>query len=151
MGFEPFDTSLIVQRLANAVPALQAVGNMADYAAVQELRSFRTPSAYVVFGEEQNTGKVPASIGVCTQESVVEIGVVLALRHYREQGGGQMAAQTRQLIGQVRCALLGWRPEVSGARVLEWQAGRVLDYDAGVLLFADRYVLRYLLHKESTA
>jgi len=59
MRFEPFDTGLIVQHLRQQVPELHFVGGAADYAAVRELASFRTPSAYVVFAEEENTGKFP--------------------------------------------------------------------------------------------
>lgn len=69
MNFEPFDTSLVVNRLRQQVPGLQFVGGAADYAAVKTLAEFRTPSAYVVFAEEENTGKVPTSVGVCVQES----------------------------------------------------------------------------------
>lgn len=147
MNFEPFDTGLIVQRLLQAVPELQVVGSAADYAAVKELRSFRTPSAFVVFSEEENTGRIPTSIGVCSQEARVRFGVVLALRNYREQLGEQMSDQARVLIGQVRTALIGHKPD-KGARVVGWDGGAVLDYDASVLLFADRYQIQYLLHKD---
>ena len=55
MNFEPFDTGLIMRRLRASVPELHVVGGAADYAAVKELRGFRTPSAYVVFAEDTNT------------------------------------------------------------------------------------------------
>ena len=61
MSFAPFDTSLIVERLVTQLPALHFVGGAADYAAVKELRGFRTPSAYVIFAEENNSGKLPTS------------------------------------------------------------------------------------------
>lgn len=147
MNFEPFDTGLIVQHLRASVPQLHAVGGAADYAAVQELRGFRTPSAYVVFAEEANTGKVPASAGVCVLECEVSFGVVLALRHYQEARGEQLQQEARALIGQVRTALIGHKSPQQGARVVGWQSGKVLDYDAGVLLFADLYRLHYLLHR----
>lgn len=147
-GFEPFDTALAVLQLRVQVPELHDVGGAADYAAVKELRHFRAPSAFVIFGAETNTGSVPASPGVCVQESRVEIGVVLALRHYSEIRGEQMQQEARVLIGAVRRALIGWRAPVRGARALAWSGGKVLDYDAGVLLFADMYELQYLLHKE---
>ena len=85
MSFAPFDTSLIVERLRSAVPDLHRIGGAADYGAVEKLSGFRTPSAYVIFAEEDNTGRVPTSPGVCAQESAVQFGVVLALRHYAEQ------------------------------------------------------------------
>ncbi len=151
MSFAPFDTGLVVQHLARAVPALQLVGGAADYAAVRELRGFRTPSAYVIFAEENNTGKVPTSIGVCAQESLVEFGVVLALRNWREARGEQMQADMRQLIGQVRAALIGHKPAAAGARVIGWQSGKVLDYDASVLLFADVYQMHHVMHRDEVA
>ena len=98
MRFEPFDTGLIVQHLRQQVPELHFVGGAADYAAVRELASFRTPSAYVVFAEEENTGKFPATPQVCFQGSSAKFGVVLALRNYQEQLGGQMGEEARKLI-----------------------------------------------------
>ncbi|MCL1960671.1 MAG: hypothetical protein FWG56_02555 [Desulfovibrionaceae bacterium] len=148
MSFAPFDTSLVVYRLRAAVPALQAVGGAADYAAVQNLRDFRAPSAYVIFAEETNTGKVPDSAGVCAQEARVEFGVVLALRNWREQRGEQMQGQARDLIAQARGALIGHQPGHKGVRVIGWKAGRVLDYDANVLLFADVYQLHHVMHRQ---
>lgn len=149
MNFEPFDTGLVVQRLREQVPALHFVGGAADYGAVKELSQFRTPSAYVVFAEEENTGKVPTSVGVCVQESSTHFGVVLALRHYREQLGEQMHQDARRLIGATRVALIGHKPASHGARVIGWASGKVLDYDAGVLLFADLYRIHHLLHKDA--
>lgn len=150
MNFEPFDTSLIIQRIVQSVPEL-TVGGAADYAAVQELRSFRTPAAYVVFADEKNTGKVPTTFDVCTQEAVVQFGVILALRNYREQLGEQMADDTRRLIGLVRRALIGHKPASRGARTVGWLGGNVLDYDASVLLFADMYQLHRTMHRDDNA
>ena len=150
MSFAPFDTSLIVERLVTQLPALHFVGGAADYAAVKELRGFRTPSAYVIFAEENNTGKVPTSIGVCAQESLVEFGVVLALRHRRETRGEQMQDDMRALVGQVRAALIGHKPR-KDIGAIGWQSGKVLDYDAGVLLFADVYELRHVMHRDEVA
>ena len=147
MSFEPFDTGLVALRLRAEVPELQHVGGAADYAAVQELRNFRTPSAYVIFAEESNTGGVKDAIGQCALEASAQFGVVLALRHWREQRGEQMAGDTRRLVGQVRAALVGHKP-APGARVIGWDSGKVLDYDASVLLFADVYRLHHVMHRD---
>lgn len=149
-GFEPFDTSLAVEQIKAAVPALHHVGGAADYAAVQSLAEFRTPSAFVVFAEEYNTGRIPTAPCVTAQESQTQFGVVLALRHWRERLGEQMQQEARQLIGQVRTALIGWRPPFAGARVIGWTSGKVLDYDANTLLFADLYQLHVLLSKDAS-
>ena len=148
MRFEPFDTGLIVQHLRQQVPELHFVGGAADYAAVRELASFRTPSAYVVFAEETNSGKFPATPQVCFQSSTAQFGVVLALRHYSEQHGAQMQQEARSLIGQVRCALIGHKMPAQGVRAIAWAGGKVLDYSDGVLLFADLYEFNQLLHKD---
>lgn len=148
MGFAPFDTGLIAQHLREQVSALHAVGSAADYAAIQELTSFRTPSAYVVFAEEKNTGKFPVQPQVCFQSASVEFGVVLALRHYREQLGEQMQQEARQLVGAVRQALIGHKPAMRGAGPVAWLSGRVLAYDAGTLLFGDMYQLHHTLHRQ---
>ena len=150
MSFAPFDTDMVVARVARQVPELQLVGGAADYAAVKELRSFRTPSAYVIFAEERNTGKVPTSVNVCAQESVVEFGVVLALRHYRETRGEQMQDDMRALVGQVRAALIGHKPR-KDIGAIGWQSGKVLDYDASVLLFADVYQMHHVMHRDEVA
>lgn len=147
-GFEPFDTGLVTQRLREQVSGLHSVGGAADYAAVKELAGFRAPSGYVIFAEERNTGKVPTAPCTTIQDSEVQFGVVLALRHYKELRGEQMHQEARALIGAVRAALIGWRPPAQGARVVTWLSGKVLDYDAGVLLYADLYQLPYMLSKE---
>ena len=147
MSFAPFDTDMVVARVARQVPELQLVGGAADYAAVKELRSFRTPSAYVVFAEDENTNKVPDSVGVLAQESLVRFGVVLALRNYGDQRGEHIGEDARKLIGQVRTALIGHKP-CKGARVIGWESGKVLDYDAQTLLFADLYRVQYTMTKD---
>ena len=102
MNFEPFDTNVIVRRLQAQAQGLHLVGSAADYAAVKELRSFRTPSAYVVFADEENTGTLPTTFCTVQVQTKVQFGVVLALRNYQEQLGGQMGEEARKLIGQVR-------------------------------------------------
>lgn len=151
MNFEPFDTSIIVRRLQAKATGLHLVGSAADYAAVKELRSFRTPSAYVVFADEENTGGLPTTFCTVQVQAKVQFGVVLALRNYQEQLGGQMSDEARKLIGQVRSALIGFQPTGKGANVVSWQAGSVLDYDASVLLFADRYEVPHTLQRAPSA
>ena len=151
MSFEPFDTSIIVRRLQDKAAGLHLVGSAADYAAVKELRSFRTPSAFVVFADEENTGRLPTTFCTTQVETAVQFGVVLALRNYQEQLGGQMSDEARKLIGQVRSALIGFQPSGKGSNVVAWQAGAVLDYDASVLLFADRYKVPHTLQRSPGA
>lgn len=149
--FPAFDTALIAARVRECLPELQFVGGAADLAAVQEIRSFRTPSCYVVFAAAQNTGRVPDSIGQCALESRVEFATVLALRHYREQRGEQMQDEAQRLAGRLRAALIGWRPPQPGCRVIGWQRGEVLDYDAATLLLRDEWQCYFTAEREPDA
>ena len=137
--FPAFDTAQVAARIRECLPELQFVGGAADLAAVQELRSFRTPSCYVVFAAAQNTGRLPDAIGQCALESRVEFATVLALRHWREHRGEQMQDEAQALAAKLRGALIGWRPPQPGCRVIGWQRGEVLDYDAATLLLRDEW------------
>ena len=108
MNFEPFDTNVIVRRLQAQAQGLHLVGSAADYAAVKELRSFRTPSAFVVFADEENTGRLPTTFCTTQVETTVQFGVVLALRNYQEQLGGQMSDEARkaEVIANARAAAI---------------------------------------------
>lgn len=149
MSFEPFDTGIIVRRLQDKARSLHFIGSAADFAAVEALRGFRTPSAYVVFADEENTGQVATTFCTTRVEAAVQFGVVLALRNYQEQQGGQMADEARKLIGEVRTALIGFQPTGKGSNVVTWQAGAVMDYDASVLLFADRFKVPHTLQRDA--
>ena len=144
MNFEPFDTSLVVARLKAEVPALREVGGAADYAAVQELRSFPAPSAYVIFADE--TGS-QGPRGPRVQPAVTRFGVALAVRNYRPGAGDQLGDEMRQVVGQVRSALIGWVPPVPGATAITWEAGSVMDYDQSMLLYVISFQLTNLLQK----
>lgn len=145
MNFEPFDTTLVASRIQAAAPLMQQVSGAADYAAVRELRGFRTPSAYVVLVEEEAGQQGPRSARAVPARTV--FGVVLALRNYRTGLGDQMAPEARTLIGQVRNALVGWQPPVPGATAIQWTGGSVVDYDESVLLFADTFTLTHVLQR----
>ena len=149
--FPAFDTAQVQQRIRACLPELQFVGGAADIAAVQELRSFRTPACYVIFAAEQNTQRVPDSIAQCALESRVEFTTILAIRHFREQRGAQMDGDRRRLLGALRGALIGWRPPQPGCRVIGWQAGRTLDYDAATLLLEDVWQCFFTCEREGAA
>lgn len=109
MNFEPFDTGLVIERLKAQVTELRQVGGAADYAAVQELRGFAVPSAFVIFaGESGNAG--PGPRGARVQPAVTRFGVALAVRNYRPGAGDQLGDELRKFIGLTRSALIGWVP-----------------------------------------
>lgn len=146
MNFEPFDTGLVVKRLKAEVPGLREVGGAADYAAVQDLRGFSTPSAFVIFaGESGNAGNGPR--GARVQPAATRFGVVLAVRNYRPGAGDQLGDELRQFIGLSRTALIGWVPPTPGATALTWEGGEVMDYDNSTVLYVDSYQLTHLLQK----
>lgn len=142
MNFEPFDTGLVEHRLKDQVPELREVGGAADYAAIQELRGFPVPSAYVIFAGESGPGGTAR-----VQPAVTRFGVALALRNYRPGAGDQLGAELRQIIGKARAALIGWAPPVAGATALQWEGGQVMDYDHSTVLFVESYQLNYLLQR----
>lgn len=146
MNFEPFDTSLVEQRLKAQVPVLLEVGGAAEYAAIQQLSTFRTPSAYVIFAGE-SVGAGPARGGLRVQPAETRFGVALAVRNYRAGAGGQLNEELRQVIGAVRSALQGWVPPVPSATALAWLGGHVADYDASTVLYLETYQLTHLLQK----
>lgn len=145
MNFEPFDTGLVVERLKAQVPDLREVGGAADYAAVQELRGFATPSAFVIFAGESGGGAGPR--GARVQPAATRFGLALAVRNYRPGAGDQLGDELRKYIGLTRLALIGWVPPVPGATALAWEAGEVMDYDHSTVLYVESYQLTHLLQK----
>ena len=145
MNFEPFDTNLVIERLKAQVTDLRQVGGAADYAAVQELRGFATPSAYVIFAGESGGGIGPR--GARVQPAVTRFGLALAVTNYRPGAGGQLGDELRKVLGLTRSALIGWVPPTPGATALAWEAGEVMDYDHSTVLYVESYQLTHLLQK----
>ena len=145
MNFEPFDTGLVIERLKALVPDLRKVGGAADYAAVQELRGFATPSAFVIFAGESGGGTGPR--GARVQPAVTRFGLALAVTNYRPGAGDQLGDELRKYIGLTRSALIGWVPPTPGATALVWEAGEVMDYDHSTVLYVESYQLTHLLQK----
>jgi hypothetical protein len=140
----PFDFTLIQQRLREQVPALRTVQGAADYAAVASLQDFAAPCAFVLLVSEEGEPNPPGhamrgQVAKLSQIVVVEFGVVLAVRNYREQRGAQLADQLKQMLGDVRRALLGYVPDVNGGRACQFVKGRIQDYDAATALWVDVY------------
>lgn len=159
MSSVPFDVTPVIELLATTLPAvqkLQQVRGAADYAAIQNLRDFRVPEAFVLVTAERSTSQENARIstgasaapGHARQAAAVEIGVVLAVRNYAYKRGAPAVNDAMPIIGAVRDALIGWMPpNVRGARPLRWLRGNVLDYDAGTLLWADTFSTQHFIGK----
>lgn len=145
---EPFDTTVLEQRLGDQVPALQIVGGGADYAAIKDLRSFRHGSAYVVLANEKGSGgdMPPQRRPSGRQQVEATIGVIVAARNYRDSTGEEAMRDASPLIGAVRTALLNdWIPGEQLQRPLQWQQGDVLDYDNSTLLWIDIFTTTYFM------
>jgi hypothetical protein len=145
MNFEPFDTSLVIERLKAQVQELRQVGGAADYAAVQELRGFAVPSAFVIFaGESGNAGR-PARCSRAARRHTLWRGACRAqLPAWCWRPVGRRTAQVH------RPDPLGpdWLGSpVPGATALAWEAGEVMDYDNSTVLYVESYQLTHLLQK----
>ncbi len=144
---QPLDTTLIEDRLREVVSEFEVVGGAADYAAVRELRGFRTPSAFVVAAQERGVPESGASQTRRTgrQQAETTFGVILALRNYRDPHGQAVTSEARPLIGVVRSALMGWTPGERIMRPVMWQQGDVLDYDMNTMLWAEVFTTTHFI------
>ena len=144
----PFDLTPIIARLVAEVSELQEVGAAADYAAIESLSSFRTPSAYVVLAGEKdispdidNPQRRPS--GAQQVESL--FGVVVAVQNFRDSVGSAATADASPIIAAVRGALMGWSVDIKKHRPIRWMQGDVMDYDASTLLWIDVFSVRHFL------
>lgn len=142
MSYAPFDTTLVEARIKAEATDIRKVGGAAEFAAINALRGFATPSAFVIFAEEE-AGQAPA--GSPITPATARIGVAIAARNYRAGAGGQVGEELRHLIGQVRKALIGWTPPSVGATAMSWAGGAVMDYDDSTVLYVDTFSLTHLL------
>lgn len=142
MSAAPFDVEVVAARLRAKVPELQLVGTAADYMAVEALGRHRAPCAYVILpterGLENPSGVAPPGEQVDVSQFVVaDFGVISAVRHYREGAGGQVQPELGRILGLQRRAILGWTPNLPGARPCKFVRGDLLDYDSSTALWAD--------------
>ncbi|HEJ2039562.1 TPA: hypothetical protein SLV86_001316 [Pseudomonas aeruginosa] len=140
----PFDINLVIDRLRAEVPELQSVEGVAEYGAVTSLRDFRTPCAFALLVRERADGDEPKPARG-TQRLLVTFGVVLVVSNYRDTRGGEVVDELKPLKEKVRGALMGWQPDVLGARPCRFIQGDVLDYDASTLLWTDVYQTQQII------
>ena len=150
MSTAQFDVRPIQERLRAGVPQLRSVQGAADYAAVTALRDFPAPCAYVVLAKERGAQNPPGNAirgQVMPVSQVVEVvfGVVLVVRNYREQRGAQVVDELGVLLAAVRNQLLGFVPDVIGARACQLVQGDLLDYDGAMALWAESYTTQHMI------
>lgn len=148
MSTEPFDLRPIQARLRSEIPKLRSVQGAADYAAVMALRDFPSPCAYVVLAKEQGAQRpagnaVRGQVMPVSQSVEVAFGVVLVVRNYREQRGDQVADELKEFVGAVRRTLIGYVPDLPGARACQFMQGELLDYDAATALWVESYTTQH--------
>lgn len=158
MNFGPFDVRLVIERLRvleqgseqasdDQAMQLRKIGMAADYAAVKSLRDFPAPCVYVLLAREQFDPRPPA-FGQRGQQisgaqsGTVQIGVVLAARNYREEGGAQLSDEFQALLGSLRSRLMGWVPDCPGAKPLQIVQGDLLQYDNATALWCDVWMTK---------
>ena len=140
MSCAPLDTSIIEQRLREAVPALDEVGGYAALNAVKELSGIRPGTAYVVLANERSQTQVEGAgqRRVTGRQQVNAVfGVIIAARNYRDVSGEAALKEATPLIGSVREALIGWTPNVTQFKQIVWVQGDVMDHNASTLLWID--------------
>jgi hypothetical protein len=146
VSWQPFDTALVIARLQTQAAQLQQVGGAADYAAVQSLTSFRTPSAFVVLAGEQDISPdvdAPQRRPSAAQQVETTFGVVVAVQNFRDASGEAAADDASPVITAVREAIAGWTPDQKRYRPIRWRMGDVLDYDANTLLWMDVFTINH--------
>lgn len=136
------DTGLIEQRLREMVPTLESVAGAADYAAVQDIRSFRPPCAFVVLAQEKGSTDLPRGV----HQATATFGVITAARNYSSGSGSAAIDDARPLVKAIRTALVGWKPANREFFACSWVQGDVLDYDANTLLWIDVFETTYYVN-----
>lgn len=144
MNAAPFDVRPLIERLRAAVPALRQVAGAADLAAVTQLADFPAPCAYVLLAREQAEERATGITQRGQQQRLlqgarVSFAVVVAVRNYREQRGAQVAPELQSILGAIRAALIGYAPDVDGARPCQLKQGELTRYDAATALWTDVY------------
>lgn len=151
MASAPFDIDLVIARLRDQVTVLDEVAGAAELAGITTLRSFRTPSAYVVLVQETPEPRksgVPG--GASRQMAKVIFGVTTAVRNYADNKGKAASDDLRPVLAAQRDALIGWVPPgLAGARDCQLIQGKVIDYDANTLLWTDIYETQHALGRAS--
>lgn len=154
MSAAPFDVDLVRERLVAAKllenQTLRSIKGAADYHAVQSLQDFPVPCAYLVLAREkavsQQQGVAPPGQQVpSSQIAYASFAVVVAARNYRDQRGEQVTQDLQAVLAAIRGALIGWVPDLPGARACQFVQGDMQDYNASIALWADIYQTQHII------
>jgi len=139
----PFDTGLVIDRLATAgdvLSELREIKGVAGYSAVKSLRDFPAPAAYVLLASERGTPGPGAST---RQKADVVVGIALAVRNWRD--AAEEREELNRFLGALRERLIGWVPDLPGARGFEFIQGDLMDYDDSTLLWVEVYGTQHFI------
>ncbi|QCN98912.1 hypothetical protein D3093_26880 (plasmid) [Azospirillum argentinense] len=128
----------IVARLKNEARALKLVEGVAELAALRQNPPLHLQPAAFVVPVSERPGENRAA-GAVAQVNTVTFGVVLVMTNLADPRG-EAAGDALELVrGEVRTALLGWRPDgASGA--CHYAGGETVEIDnKGALWWIDRY------------
>jgi hypothetical protein len=137
-----FPIQQVIDRLRESVSMFRQVSAAADLASVMNLQDFPVPCAYALTAGD-TFGQVTPGHGqrgeqvAIQQAGVVHFGVVLVVRNYREQRGAQNTDDLEAVLSAARGALLGFIPDVSGARPCQLVRGELKRYDKSTSMWVD--------------
>lgn len=138
-----FNAELIQERLRDPQFNFAKVEGAAEYAAVERIGSFRQNTLFVVVSKERNknSGKPAVSKRAIAE---VNFGIISVGRNYRDSTGAAALQDIGPVIGRVRNAIMGWKPDEC-LDPCQWLEGNVLGYDKTNLLWLDVFTTSYTI------
>lgn len=126
--------ALIIQRIKDQVPGLNAVLSADDLAGVEE-RSQVAPAVHVLYGGDILAGGAAGSAGRGAARIVRQRWfAVIVVRQARDATGSRARAEAGPLISKVLVALSGWPPSAAHRELVRLSAPNPL-YRAGMAYF----------------
>ena len=132
----------VITKLTTEVPALARISGAAELDRVLDSVT-ALPAAYLLPGAEGPDGQNHPNVA----RQIIEerLTVVLAVRNVSDSQGAAALDDLREIINEVRKALIGWRPtdETPPDRTpLVWVGGDPVGFTDQVLLWAEHYSTR---------
>lgn len=130
------------QRIADQVPALVSVRELADLIAAKGIVS-RAPACFVAPGQE-SADRSPM-IGRVSQRVNETFSLWLAIDNGASATGSRALQELQQLVASVRASLVGWRPSPDFLPI-ELVSGGPIQWDSGETIFwPEQYRTEYYL------
>lgn len=147
MTVQAFPVLSVIERLREKVPALRLIDGAAGLEAAERAKPERVPAAFVIANEKAGANH-GYSGGEMAQKVEVTVVVVLFVEHSKAGAGGKAQAELDVLRGQVRNALMNWKPmAVGSATALHFVASDGESYSAGNLVGQEAYGMSHTLQR----